>query len=1018
MPESTRRRSASRILLSFFPLFVALLALIPSAALAVSSTIVISEFRTRGPNGGNDELVELYNMSSSAVDISGWKMRGSNNAGTNSVRATVPASTTLNPGCHFLFTNSGTSGGPYSGSVPGNATYATGITDDGGVAITTAADVVVDQAGMSAGSAYKEGTILTALTTNVNRGYERKPGGASGSSTDTDNNSTDFQLITPSDPQNLSSACIVIGGISGTGAANPSTVAQGGSTLLTVTVTPGTNPTSTGITVTGNLTSIGGSATQTFYDDQTNGDATLGDNIFSFQATVAPATTPGSKSLPISIADAQARNAATSIALSVVVPLAIYEIQGSGSTSPYTGTAVETRGIVTGVKNNGFFLQSRPGFDDGNPATSEGIFVFTSSAPPLAAAVGNDVRVTGTVQEFIPSQDLNSPPTTEISGSPSVSLLSTGNSLPAAITLAAGDTSPAGSIEQLEKYEGMRVHVDSLTAVAPTQGSISEANATSTSNGVFYGVITGIARPFREPGIQTPDPLPAGSPCCVPTFDANPERLRVDSDGLVGGTGLEVTTGAVVTNLTGPLDYAFRTYTIDPDPAITPVVTGNLPGATPVPAPDSSQFTVASFNTERFFDTVNDPGISDVALTSAAFNNRLNKASLAIRNVLMAPDILGVEEMENLTTLQALATKVNNDAVAAGQPNPNYQAYLEEGNDIGGIDVGFLVKGAPRVSVVDVTQYNKNETYINPNNNQPELLNDRPSLILRATVQPTAGPSFPITVIVNHLRSLSGVDDPADGNRVRTKRRAQAESLANLVQTRQTANPGEHIVLVGDFNVFEFNDGYVDSIGTIRGTPASCDEVVLCSTDLVNPDLTELAESVPPSERYSYSFDGNAQVLDHELITQNLLPHAECLHYARNDADFAESFRNDPNRPERISDHDIPVAYFSFPPTVNPVSLWPANHKMVLVTVAYGVSDNCGTVACALTVSSNEPVNGPDDGSTTPDWQVVDAHHVYLRAERSGTGTGRIYTITVTCTHSVGNTTVRTINVTVPLSQK
>src|SRR5207237_1513966 len=113
----------------------------------------------------------------------------------------------------------------------------------------------------------------------------------------------------------------------------------------------------------------------------------------------------------------------------------------------------------------------------------------------------------------------------------------------------------------------------------------------------------------------------------------------------------------------------------------------------------------------------------------------LNKASLAIRNVMRFPDIIGVEEMENLSTLQAVADKVNTDAVTAGQPNPNYQAFLVEGNDIGGIDVGLLVKAAPRVNVIDVTQVGKTETYINPNNNKPETLNDRPPLVLRATVQ-------------------------------------------------------------------------------------------------------------------------------------------------------------------------------------------------------------------------------------------------------------------------------------------
>src|SRR5262245_60301139 len=89
----------------------------PQSLRAVSSTVVISEFRFRGPNGGSDEFVELYNLTSSSIDISGWKLRGSNNAGTVSDRATVPSGKTIPARGHYLFTNSSTSGGPYSGSV-------------------------------------------------------------------------------------------------------------------------------------------------------------------------------------------------------------------------------------------------------------------------------------------------------------------------------------------------------------------------------------------------------------------------------------------------------------------------------------------------------------------------------------------------------------------------------------------------------------------------------------------------------------------------------------------------------------------------------------------------------------------------------------------------------------------------------------------------------------------------------------------------------------------------------------
>ena len=627
-------------------------------------------------------------------------------------------------------------------------------------------------------------------------------------------------------------------------------------------------------------------------------------------------------------------------------------IQGSGTTSPLVGQTVTTTGIVTAVRtgsSGGFFLQTPDADADNDPNTSEGLFVFTGSAGSSLAVPGNLLQVTGVVQEFRPSADPISSPLTELAGTLTITQLSTGNPLPAPVTLAAAETSPTGSLEQLERFEGMRVRVASLTVIAPTDGNVSEANATSSSNGIFYGVITRIARPFREPGIELPDPLPVGAPASIPRFDGNPERLRIDSSTLSGATALEVTAGATVTNVIGPLNYVARNWAILVDPPSitpTPVVSGNA-SATPVTAPAADEFTVASFNLERFFDTVNDPTTSDVVLTTTAFNNRLNKASLAIRNVMRTPDIIGVEEMENLATLQAVASKVNNDAVAAGASNPNYQAWLVEGNDVGGIDVGFLVKSS-RVNVLEVTQAGKETTYINPNNNQAELLNDRPPLILRATLPAPSGSPFAITVIVNHLRSLLSINDAVDGNRVRTKRRAQAEYLASLIQSRQTANPNEHLIVVGDFNAFQVNDGFVDVIGTIKGTPAPASAVTLASSDLVNPDLTDLVETIAPEQRYSFSFNGNAQVIDHVLVTTNLLTRVKRLEYARNNADFPETLRSDPNRPERISDHDMPVAAFAFTSTATTVSAASYNGAKLAaesIVAAFGTELASGTAA-------------------------------------------------------------------------
>ena len=114
-----------------------------------------------------------------------------------------------------------------------------------------------------------------------------------------------------------------------------------------------------------------------------------------------------------------------------------------------------------------------------------------------------------------------------------------------------------------------------------------------------------------------------------------------------------------------------------------------------------------------------------------------------------------------------------------------------------------------------------------------------------------------------------------------------------------------------------------------------------------------------------------------------------------------------------VNDTEPPVVSEA---TVDKPTLWPPNHQMELVTVNYTTTDNC-SVDCVLTVSSNEPINGLGDGDTAPDWQVIDAHHVLLRAERSAKGNGRIYTITVTCTDPAGNQVVRTATVTVPKSQ-
>jgi uncharacterized protein len=585
----------------------------------------------------------------------------------------------------------------------------------------------------------------------------------------------------------------------------------------------------------------------------------------------------------------------------------VHAIQGGGNSSPLVGQTVTTRGIVTGVRSAGFFIQAPENEADGDPATSEGVYVYTSKTPPAAAMPGNLVLVTGKISEYVPSADPGSPSLTELSGTIIVSQLSSGNPLPAPVVLTAQDTDPGGSMSDLGRYQGMRVRIDSATVVAPTAGRLDEKSATSTSTGVFFVVLEGLARPFREPGVSALSQLPAGSPCCVPRFDDNPERMRVDSASLVGSQPVDVAVGASVRGLVGPLDIAAATWTVLTDPSSPPVATGGRT-VEPLPAAADDEVTVATLNLERFFDTADDPTVADAVLTAAAFELRVRKAALAIATVLASPDILAVEEVENLATLQTIGDA---SSQAAGK-GVVYTAFLEPGNDVGGINVGFLVNTA-RVTVDEAVQLHKG--LITPVDGYP--LHDRPPLLLRATVRARRGLPLRLTLIANHLRSLIDIEDTTKGPRVRAKRLAQAEDVARIVQERQLADPAEGIVVLGDLNAFEFSDGLVDVVGTLRGTPAPPDSVVLAGADLVDPDLVDLVTWVPAAERYSFVETGNAQVLDHMLANARAAALVRTVRFARFDADFPDILRNSAERPERVSDHDALLATLVAPSAVH-----------------------------------------------------------------------------------------------------
>ncbi len=180
-------------------------------AFAVSTTLVISEFRTRGPNGANDEFVEIFNKSGATVAAGGFMLRAADAAGNTAALAQIPAGTNIASKHFYLFANNGTQG--YSGSVSPNQTYTQSIPDSGGIAILNASSVIIDAVGTSATSAYVEGTPLAPMTANVNQSYERNDGGCAATQ-DTDDNAADFRFnAASSGPQNSSFNCSSCSGV-------------------------------------------------------------------------------------------------------------------------------------------------------------------------------------------------------------------------------------------------------------------------------------------------------------------------------------------------------------------------------------------------------------------------------------------------------------------------------------------------------------------------------------------------------------------------------------------------------------------------------------------------------------------------------------------------------------------------------------------------------------------------------------------------------------------------------------
>jgi predicted extracellular nuclease len=550
-------------------------------------------------------------------------------------------------------------------------------------------------------------------------------------------------------------------------------------------------------------------------------------------------------------------------------PLRIHDIQGATWISPHDDEQVtNVPGIVTAVRSTtsrGFFIQDPTA--DSSAATSEGIFVFTSSAPTVAA--GDSVLVSGTVNDFYPLATGETVSTTsnlsitEIS-SPTTIVLSHGNALPAA-ELITPTTVPStyapdlggGNIESTtvtparsaldfwESREGMRVEVDDARVVGPSNDFGEQYVTTKPTQAATY-------RGGTE--LLAENAIPSGRVEVVPVNGANP-----------GVSVNDRFTGATI----GPVDYSrFGGYTIAATTLGT-VQHNNLPRVTAT-AQGAKQLAVATYNVENLAPS--DPASKFQRLAEGVVTN------------LAKPDIVAVEEVQDDTgdtddgtvTANQTLTKLTDAIVAAGGPPYDWREIDpvndQDGGEPGGnIRVVFLFNPA-RVSFVARGSSSVNRsttgTSVVKSHGEPALTLspgriDPTNPVWTTSRKPLAAEfSFrgrTVIAIANHFNSKGG-DQSADGRfqfpaqSSAVQRAGQAQVVHDFVERILNIDRKADVVVLGDLNDYQFSPA-VSALrtGTADGSGPSI--------------LADLINTLPVNQRYTYVFNGVSQVLDHILVS-------------------------------------------------------------------------------------------------------------------------------------------------------
>ncbi len=628
-------------------------------------------------------------------------------------------------------------------------------------------------------------------------------------------------------------------------------------------------------------------------------------------------------------------------------PTRISDIQGATDRSPLEGKTVSNvAGIVTAVRSNGFYLQDPN--PDANAATSEAVFVFTSTRPTVQ--VGDSVLTNGIVGEFRPGTNALS--TTQIGGSgrpaATFTVLSSGNALPDATVLGQGGRiaptqSIADGIRFYESLEGMRLQVNNAQVVGATNN---------------FGEIWVVA----DNG-QNATGLNDRGGITISKTDFNPERIQIDDDLLSSNRSPNSNVGDRITSVVGVLDYNFSNYELL---ATTPfsVKAGTLKPEVTSLIGTSNQLTVATFNVENL-----DPKKEDIAkVTGRSSSNvdddiadgRFTAIAQQIINNLKAPDIVALQEIQDsdgaeistVVDAKLTAQTLIDAIISAGGPRYEYRdlapVYGQDGGQPGGnIRPGFLFN--------------------------PDRVNFREGSLLRLTDnnlldgdafansrKPLVGEFIfngqTVTIVNNHFNSKGGDQALFGANQPpiltsEVQRLQQATIVNQYVTGLLNQNSNSNVMVVGDLNDFQFSKPLEIVAGNV---------------------LTNLAATkLPAADQYTYVFEGNSQMLDHILVS-NTLKNAE-VDIVHINAEFANA----------VTDHDPTIARLSLNRAVNTIVGTNANDNL------YG--DGKSRVFYGLDGDDNISSNGGESiqfGGRGNDALYGQANNDYLDG---GDGNDRLY---------------------------